>query len=43
MKSLLMLVAFIFLLGACSSNEEEGNLPEEMPEDFNFVLKYGYG
>ncbi len=31
-----MLVACLFLLGACS------NLPEEIPEDFNFVLNYGY-
>ncbi|MFA9556672.1 hypothetical protein ACERII_05145 [Evansella sp. AB-rgal1] len=36
MKSLLTIVACIFLLGACS------NLPKKMPEDFNFVLKYGY-
>lgn len=42
MKTLVIFVAFIFFLSACSSNEEGRNLPEEMPEDFNFILKYGY-
>jgi len=36
LRSLLILVACLFILGACS------NLPEEMPEDFNFVLNYGF-
>lgn len=42
MKSLLMLVACLFLLGACSSNLGGSNLPKEIPKDFNFVLNYGY-
>lgn len=38
-----MLIACLLLLGACSSIEEGGsNFPEEMPEDFDFVLNYGY-
>lgn len=37
-----MLIACLFLLGACSFNEEGSHFPEEMPEDFDFVLNYGY-
>lgn len=42
MKSLVILLVCTFLIGACSSNEVGRNLPEEMPVDFNFVLKYGF-
>ncbi|MDG5786185.1 hypothetical protein QA612_01690 [Evansella sp. AB-P1] len=38
----LIIITFIILIAACSTSEEGEKLPKEMPEDFDFVLKYGY-
>jgi hypothetical protein len=42
MKSLLILIFCVFLLASCNSLHEGSKLPEEIPDDFNFVLNYGY-
>ncbi|UTR10387.1 hypothetical protein MM300_21365 [Evansella sp. LMS18] len=43
MKLITIIIACFILLTACGSAAEEGKkLPEEMPEDFNFQLKYGF-
>lgn len=42
MKILLKVITCLFLLSSCSTSENGEKLAEEMPEDFSFVLKYGF-